>query len=297
MSEQFQKAAVVGATGLAGQAMQRELASRDLPCVTMGRTETDVRVEVADRASILQGLDAARPDLVINCAAVVDVGKCEAEPAETWAINAESVATLAEWCAANEAKLIHISTDHYFTSGADEPHDEYVPVRLVNRYALQKYAAEAFAMTVESALVLRTSIVGIRDRGRPTLAEWAIAAIENGEQLTLFEDAYGSSIDVGSFARHALDMAVKGASGLYNLASSEVYSKADFIRELARQMDRPLNDPQSGSANMLQPPRPTALGLDSSRAARLLGVELPTLSQVVEAILEQRHDNALRQQF
>ena len=106
--------------------------------------------------------------------------------------------------------------------------------------------------------------------------------------MTLFCDAWTSSIDTPSFATAALDLLFEHSTrGLLNLAAAEVYSKEDFIREIATKMGCTLSRATSGSVHDVLPGRASSLGLDVSRAQKILPYELPGLSQVVAKLIKQ----------
>jgi len=281
------KTLLLGSTGLLGQAVAREARRRGVEPREAARRGAPIQVDIADDAALRTLLDAERPDLVVNCAALVDMDLCERDPALAWRVNARPLAFLVEWSRASGGRLLHVSTDHYFTEGYAAAHDETAPVSLVNEYARSKFAGEAFALTAANALVLRTSIVGIRGWEQPTFAEWAIDAVENDRPVVLFSDAWSSSIDVPSFARAAFDMVEAGASGLYNLAAHEVYTKEQFVREIARQCGQNLTGAKTGSVRVLSTPRAHCLGLDVRRAEAVLGYGLPHLAELVASVLQQ----------
>src|SRR3989338_1328721 len=272
------KTLLLGSTGLLGQAVAREARRRGVEPREAARRDAPIQVDIADDADLRALLDAERPDLVVHCAALVDMDLCERDPALAWRGNARPLAFLAEWSRASGGRLVHVSTDHYFTEGYAAAHDETAPVSLVNEYARSKFAGEAFALTAANALVLRTSIVGIRGWEQPTFAEWAIDAVENDRPVALFSDAWSSSIDVPSFARAAFDMVEAGASGLYNLAAHEVYTKEQFVREIERQRGLSLTAATTGSVRMLSTPRAHCLGLDARPAEGGLGYGPPPLA-------------------
>lgn len=281
------KTLLLGSTGLLGQAVVRDARRRGVELRDAARRGARIEVDIADDTALRALLDAEKPDLVVNCAALVDMDLCERDPALAWRVNARPLAFLAEWSRASGGKLVHVSTDHYFTGGDAAAHDEEAPVSLANEYARSKFAGEAFALTAENALVLRTSIVGIRGWDQPTFAEWAIDTVESDRPVTLFSDAWSSSIDVAAFARAAFDMVEAGASGLYNLAACEVYTKEQFVREIARQCGRNLTGAKTGSVRTLSTPRAHCLGLDVRRAEAVLGYRLPHLAEVVASFLQQ----------
>jgi dTDP-4-dehydrorhamnose reductase len=194
---------------------------------------------------------------------------------------------LAAWSRSENRPFVHVSTDHFFVDGGAEKHGEQEPVTLLNEYARTKYAGERLALAAPLALVLRTNVVGIRGWKSPTFAEWAISCIEQGETMTLFEDAFVSSIDVRAFARAALHLVERGATGLLNVASRQVFTKGQFIRALAEKLGKPLAEARSGSVGNLQPRRAASLGLDVSAAERLLGYDLPDMQTVAASVVGQ----------
>jgi dTDP-4-dehydrorhamnose reductase len=182
--------------------------------------------------------------------------------------------------------LLHISTDHYYPYGKNKPHTEADPIFFMNQYSVQKYAAEAYALTSSNALVVRTSILGQRKLNGLSLVDWAIKALKNNEKIKLFHDAWTSSIDVGTFANLACKIFFEHQQrGLINLAAREVYSKEMLIRELASRLDLSLENCVSLSINDYFTNRPNCLGLDVSKAELLLGYELPSMNDVLDSLL------------
>lgn len=284
---------LIGSTGLLGQAMRKALSARDYEVSAAARRGAPVCLDITDDAVLFKTLEDISPHLVVNCAALVDVEACENDPGLAWRCNARPLGLLAEWARANSAILLHISTDQLYVDGAGAAHDETAPVSLANEYARTKYAGEVLALTAPKALVLRTSIVGIRGWLVPTFAEWAIGVVERDEAADLFSDAYTSSIDVTTFCDAALDLLQSGSRGLYNLAAREVYSKEAFVREVAAQLGKPLTCAVAASVSTMRTRRANCLGLSVRRAQDRLGYALPALKDVVTSVLEQRRAEAI----
>jgi dTDP-4-dehydrorhamnose reductase len=276
---------VTGSTGMLGAAWMRAANVRGLSAVGVARSNADFSIDLCDDMATACVLDEVEPSVVINCAAMTDVQACERDVGKAYATNARAVRTLAQHCQMRGIYLVQVSTDHFFTGDGAAKHDESVPVRLVNEYARAKFAAEGFALTCPGSLVLRTNVVGFRGWARPTFVEWAMRALDGGETIPLFDDVFTSSIDVGSFVSAALDLIARRASGLLNLASSEVSSKRAFIETLARAFGLSLAATTGGSvASMAGARRAESCGLDVLKAERLLGYRLPGLSEVVDAL-------------
>jgi dTDP-4-dehydrorhamnose reductase len=280
---------VLGATGLLGQAMLAEARERGWPCTGAARAGSECEVDATDLVALAELVRTIAPSVLVNCAALTDLGACEEHPAAAYALNARVPALLAELSIESGLGLVHISSDHYFTGDGAALHDESAEVRLLNEYARTKYAGEAFARTAPTALVVRTNIVGLRGwPGRPTFAEWALDALESSRPVSLYGDFFTSGMHSRACAAAVLDLLARGVSGLLNVASSEVASKRQFVEALAAARGLEPNVAGTGSVRELSPRRAESLGLDVSRAERLLGRRLPGLGETVRAILAER---------
>jgi dTDP-4-dehydrorhamnose reductase len=287
MSIPVRSVAIVGATGMLGQAMCREAGRRGYPVATVARRGADHLVDATQSTALRAALDAIQPAFVINAAAQTNLEACEQDPGAAYAINAGLVATLADYCGSNGIKLIHVSTDHFFTGDTDRLHDEQAPVRLVNEYARTKYAGEVFAATCANSLILRTNLVGFRGWTRPTFVEWAIAALRSAEPVTLFDDFFTSSLDADCFAVVTFDLLARCACGTLNVAARNAVSKAAFVTMLAQRLGLGTTHCRIGSVReMSGTRRAESLGLDVGRAEALLGYTLPDAHCVVNALAE-----------
>lgn len=226
-------------------------------------------------------LDAFGPELVVNAAAITDVGACEREPALARALHAEFAERAARASKALGAKFVQVSTDQVFDGSKKRP---YVPpdeVRPINVYGRTKLEGERAALDT-GALVLRTNIVGVRGRsGKPTFGEWLCAALLAGEKITLVDDFVTSSVYVGDFAEALVDAAEKGLRGLYHAAASEAASKYTFGRLTAEALGADFSNVRKGKLTdlMLDPPRPGYLALDSVGFEKAVGRRLPNAAE------------------
>lgn len=276
---------VTGSTGLLGQAVVAVARARGHAVTGIARSGADRAVDIADDAALAATFAETKPDVAINTAAAVNLDACEADPAMAWRVNARAVQVLGEIVDGAGAKLVQISTDHFFTGGGSRKHGETAPVTILNEYARTKLAAERIATQWPGALVLRTNLVGFRGwAGRPSFTEWVIATLASGTPMTLFADVFTSSIDVRTFAAAALDLVDRDAAGVLNLASREVYSKQAFIEALARRLGLSLAATSPGTVRELATRRAESMGLDVSAAEKILGYRLPGLADVIDSL-------------
>lgn len=271
---------ILGATGLLGPCFTQHLRARGDEAITSARSQADVNFDLTDDSALAKVLAEINPDGVINCAANIYVDKCEIDPANAYMINTRPLSALAVWSATNKRPLLQVSTDHYFVEGDNSPQSETAPIRLVNEYARTKYLAEHLALTSPYALILRTNIIGAKKgHGR-----WVKESLLKKSPMTLFMDFYSSPLHVDDMARISLDLAAKHASGVYNIASSEVSSKGEFIYAVAKALNVNTDWVEEGSGHKLAVARAMCLGLDVSKAESLLGYALPNLEQTAHAL-------------
>lgn len=264
------KILILGATGMLGQALVPEGLKRGHEMVTK-------RVDLTDSPELIRHLHSENPDVVINAAAMTDLSACEEDPTLAHLVNVAPLETISAYMGEMNIrpKLIQISSDQ-----AVEP---------LNQYALSKRLAEE--VCGEDALIVRTNIVGFRGHGRPTFAEWAIEVIENDLPVTLFNDYYTSSIDVWAFSDILFDLIERYPTiwGRINIASRNTSTKQEFIEALARRLKKWPSHSQSASIDSIQPRRPKYCGLDVTHVETLLGRMMPSMDEVVNAIVERRN--------
>lgn len=288
---------VLGAHGMLGQALVRRF-SREPGCILLmaAHRNADFCFDFTDDDSLVRAFRAARPDVVINAAAITSLAAAEQEPGDAYRVNARLVSVLAELCRRTGIRLVQVSTDHYYAGDGDALHDEKAPVVLLNEYARTKYAGEAFALAYPKSLVLRTNIVGFRHQaGRPTFVEWALGEAQAGRSMRLFDDFYTSSMTVRQFADVLVRAVDAGLTGLYNVAARHVVTKEAFVLALTEQLlgRRPVYERASLRAMASGVRRADSLGLDPQKIETALGIQMPELPDVIASLKEEWKEHAV----
>ena len=273
---------------MAGTALKKSLISRGIEVVGVARSNADITCDLTDESQLVKILRENAYDAYINAAALVNVDRCETSPLESWNVNSKLVSHLANFSSELEIPFLQISTDHFYTYGEDYGHGENDQIFCVNEYARHKYAAEAFALTSQNSLVVRTSILGSRRGGQKSLVEWAIESILKHKPIELFSDAWTSSLDVETFSEVALQLFLDiEYRGVINIGACEVYSKEKLIRNLANMLSIDHSMCVSGSVKRALSNRPNCLGLDVTMVENALGQKMPTLNEVCKSLISQ----------
>lgn len=225
---------VTGAAGQLGSAVVRAFAAVNAEMTL----HTSATLDITDAAAVREAVAAARPQVIINCAAFNDVDGAEARPADAFAVNAFAVRSLARAAEDHAARLVHYSTDFVFDGTASSPYEETAPPAPRSTYAASKLVGEWFALEAPGAYVLRVeSLFGSpRDwRGRRGTLDGILDGIESGREVNVFTDRVVSpsyTADIAAATRHLLD--VDAAPGLYHCVNSGAATWENVAREAAR---------------------------------------------------------------
>ena len=100
---------------MAGQAFLRELKSQEYETIGLSRNGPDLYFDaLTDMKDIEKTLINIKPDLLINCAAMISLQECTKNPQQAKIINSILPKVIVGSADTNKAKVIHISTDHVF---------------------------------------------------------------------------------------------------------------------------------------------------------------------------------------
>ncbi|MBD8506596.1 dTDP-4-dehydrorhamnose reductase [Hoyosella sp. G463] len=195
---------VIGASGQLGKQVARLAAgaAHDV----LGWSSRDV--DVTDEHAVAAAIEAARPSVVINCAAYTAVDAAESDYRAAAAVNVSGAGNIAAACTRSRAHLIHVSTDYVFPGDAREPYEPGSRVGPRTVYGQTKYAGElAVHAVLPSAHIVRTSWV-FTGTGSDFVATMLRLERER-DTLRVVDDQWGSPT-------YSVDL----AAGLVELATS-----------------------------------------------------------------------------
>jgi dTDP-4-dehydrorhamnose reductase len=267
---------IFGGTGMLGRALVAEARSRGFAALALPRGQADVR----DHGRLLYWAETFRPELVVNCAAVTKVDRCESEPELAYEVNGRAVEHVVAAAARAGARLIQLSTDYVFDGAAREPYREDAPAAPLSVYGKSKLEGEARALAGERALVVRTS--WLFGPGGGNFVASIVRQIDSGERrLRVVDDQVGCPTYTPFLARAILDLApLAGPSqpgafapdGIVHFRNREPVSWYAFAEEIARLWASRVEVVPVTTAEMPRPARRPAYSvLDVGRCEAALG--------------------------
>jgi dTDP-4-dehydrorhamnose reductase len=220
---------VLGAPGQLGGDCVEAFADHDV--VGLGHDD----LELADADAVRAALERLAPQVVVNTAAFHNVPKCEASPADAFAINAVAVVHLARACSAVGARLVHVSTDYVFDGAKRAPYVETDRPNPLNVYGTSKLAGEHAALADGRHQVVRTSgLYGLRTcraKGGNFIDTMYRLAAEKPE-VRVVDDEVLTPTFTADLAAQLRVLAFDGPPGLYHATAAGECSWYEFARAI-----------------------------------------------------------------
>ncbi len=276
------KILVTGARGMLGQDISELLTKKGYSPVTWDIEDLDL----TDKEETDRKLFELRPDIIINCCAYTAVDKAQEEPEKCTFINETTAKNLAEYCGANNAMLIHFSTDYVFPGLGQEPYKEDDEVKPLNIYGRSKALSEdAVRKNAERHFILRISWL-YSDHGK-NFVDTMLKLSRDRNMISVVSDQTGSPTygrDVAEMVMFLLDKKEYGTYHLTNEGYTTWYELAkEIIRYSGRAVEvRPLTSEEYKTLAV----RPKNSRLSKEKFKRTFGIEMPAWQDALERCMK-----------
>lgn len=188
-------------------------------------------VDISDTNHMRQLLYGQRPDVVIHCAAVTNVDRCEEIQDTAFLINAEAVKYLAQICKEISAKLIFISTDYVFSGKKNSAYTEHDPCNPLSIYGKSKYMGECYAREYCShTIIVRTA--WLYGKKGHNFVKTILKKAMGSEKISVVCDQIGCPTNAEDLAYHILKLAASDKYGIYHCTGKGVCSWYEFACEI-----------------------------------------------------------------
>jgi dTDP-4-dehydrorhamnose reductase len=232
--------AVLGPTGQLGSDLVRLLGDQAIP---LGRDAVDL----ARPETIRPALVAARPDVVVNCAAFNFVDRAEREPEAARAVNADGPEQVAEVCRELDAVFVHVSTDYVFGQDATRttPHREDDPPGPTCVYGASKREGEILASRCPRLFVVRTcGLFGLAGRTskKGNFVEMILRQVAENKPLRVVDDQRCTPTASADLAAAIMPLVATGKWGTYHVTNAGDCTWHEFAKAILELsgLDRPI---------------------------------------------------------
>lgn len=218
--------------------------------------------DFTDAQQTMETVNSYRPDVVLHCGAISDVGTCGANPALSYRVNVEGTRNLVTACRNVGARFVFCSSDQvYFRAWRREsgesrdsflmPHRESELAEPIPVYGQHKLLAEKICRQVQpDSVILRLTWMydeltqEERRKGRRNLAVMLEDSLETdaksgqGEALPAFSETdYRGVTDVREVVKN-METAWQLPAGVYNFGSTGSTNMYDTVCRVMKALGR-----------------------------------------------------------
>jgi dTDP-4-dehydrorhamnose reductase len=223
--------AIFGVSGQLGSDVAATFSSHQV--IPIDEKDADIR----DERVVMEAVHDARPDWIVNCAAMTHVEGCEKDALAAFDVNARGAGNIARAATRVGARLVHISTDYVFDGGKSTPYLEGDLPRPLNVYGASKLAGEWAVRAAGGAhvIVRTTGLYGFNACvGKGTnFVETMVRRAESGAPTRVVNDETLTptfSVDLAAQLRLMLERGVP--AGVYHATNADSCTWFEFAREI-----------------------------------------------------------------
>lgn len=282
------KILIAGATGMFGSSLAPMLTLRGHNVLKQGCSRrADLTFDFTHIDQVRSCILTVQPDVIINLIAQTDVSYCEGNLHQAYLINTRVVENITAVIQEGlcQSHLIQFSTDHVYDGCGLQIEED---TKLLNNYAVTKYAGELAAKAIHST-ILRTNFIGRSNlMSRQSLTDWAYNACINNEPINIFEDVFYNPLSMATLSEIMDAVINKRLPGVYNLGSKYGMSKADSIEMFVKKvgLSNKLITRTKSDFGRLSVLRPKNMQMNVSKFELAFGLHLPTFEDEINRIVK-----------
>jgi dTDP-4-dehydrorhamnose reductase len=227
---------LTGAAGQLGQTLAAMWPESELHSKYRLVPFTKSQLDITSEDAVNTALAILKPAVIINCSAYTAVDKAETDEASAYKVNQQGPANLAKYCAKNECRLLHVSTDFVFSGRFSAPIGVDAATNPAGVYGRSKLAGEAAIVEAlpKNSAIFRTS--WLYSPYNANFVKTMLRLMAEKESLSVVADQRGAPTSTRSLSA-LLCKAVQSqkANGLYHWSDKADISWFDFAVEIQSQ--------------------------------------------------------------
>ena len=271
------KILILGSSGLLGNKIYYFLKQKKLNVMHNGLEKRNLDLTNLNNFKIIL---KKKPDLIINCAAITNIEKCEKFFKKTSKININ----LAHHIFFLKKKLnlkfivIFFSTDQFYESKGFSKEDSKLTI--YNNYSYQKLKAEKI-YTKNKSIIFRTNFFGKGVALNKSFSDWIYNSFKSNRKFFLFKDIIFSPVRIDTLCNIIYKIINKkklNNSGIYNVGSKGKISKSDFGIYFAKKL-KIYNNKEiiCNSSKILKVKRSRNMSMNVKKFEKVFKIKLPKI--------------------
>ncbi|MDI9356169.1 MAG: SDR family oxidoreductase [Chitinophagaceae bacterium] len=290
---------ITGSNGLLGQKLVSLLEHEKENFIATGKGENRhhiqnifyVPLDITNKQQVKHTIEAIKPTIVINTAAMTNVDQCETEKNLCWKLNVHAVEYLTEACQKQNSFFIHISSDFIF-DGKNGPYSETDVPNPISFYGESKWEAEKIILksSLQWAIVRTVLVYGITpNMSRTNIILWVKKNLEEKKHIHVVDDQWRTPTLAEDLAMGIYLIAQKKTQGIFNISGKDLLTPYQMALETARFFH--LDDSyiiKSDETKFTQPAkRPAKTGFILTKSINQLGYSPKSFQEGIKIISQQ----------
>lgn len=274
---------LLGKTGQVGFELHRTLPPLGT-IIAPGREE----LNLMDEQGVNHLLAYTKPNLIVNAAAWTAVDAAEERQVEAERLNTGLPKQLAEYAAANNARLVHYSSDYVYPGTGEALWQEDSPTGALSHYGKTKLQGDQYIeQSGADYLIFRTSWV-YSARGN-NFMKTMLRLTESKTELNIVVDQIGAPTPARLIAQvTTLAICNPLAKGLYHLAPKGHTSWYGFAKEIFSLSGYNIKTNPIPTRDYPTPaPRPLNSRMEVTKLEQALNIQLPDWKSQLELTLNE----------
>lgn len=226
---------IIGSNGFLGGKAVAILSKDHKVTATSKQAKGEPSLDMTSKEELASALEKYNPNLVFNCAGLVDVDGAEREKLKAWEANVSGPVYLADACRQRGIKLITVSSDYVF-SGDNSPYEEFSESHPKSFYGLTKSIMEKAVTSVNpDTLIIRPSILyGFNSYNqKDKLVDPVLEALRAGKEIIVTDLRPKYPVLLDDLIINAMILIERGEKGIFNFASAQT-DRYQMARAVAR---------------------------------------------------------------
>jgi dTDP-4-dehydrorhamnose reductase len=279
------KVLILGSSGLLGNKIYFFLKKKGLDIIHNGLKKRKLDITNLNNLKIILN---KKPDLIINCAAVTSIEKCEKFFFETSKINIKLGNNIFFLKKKLNLKfsVIFLSTDQVYES--NKYSKENSKLTTYNNYSFQKLKAEKI-YTKNKGIIFRTNFFGKGFGSNKSFSDWLYESFKSNKKFFLFQDIVFNPVRIDTLSNIIYNIIKKkklNNNGIYNIGSKGKISKSNFGIFFAKRL-KIYNNKEiiCNSSEILKVRRPKNMSMNIKKFEKKFNIKLPNIkSEIINEI-------------
>lgn len=238
-------------------------------------------MELTSKASVMNAIEKAKPDIVIHTAAIATPDYCDKNQDEAWNVNVIGTQYILDACKKVGAKVIYITTNGVY-DGKNSPYSESDEPKPIDYYGKTKHEAEKLVENsgIPFIIVRLITMYGWNNpQSRENPLTWQIRVLgRNKTPLTMVDDMFNNFLSVEEASNviwKLVSQFKKYANESFNIAGKECISRYAFSVMIAQvfNLDESMITPVKLSFFKNMVPRPENTCFNTKKMETLLKIK------------------------